>query len=119
MNLLRFALTGDTGKKPEEAKSVENKPEQNSEKDKMEFGSSNSVEEFERIVGGGKDAYGHYKDFHGEYRERMDKKLREIIEGRKKEGRSFDKEYIHNLAKKLNNEPDQASKLLAKAMGYK
>jgi hypothetical protein len=118
MGLFRDFILGQPLKKkddqnPEEIKKVE------PEKNEIEFGSNTSLEEFEKIVAGGRDAYGHYKNFHGEYRERAEKRLKEIIESRKKEGGSFNKEYVHNLAKKLYNEPDPASKLLAKSMGYK
>jgi len=122
MDLLRFALTGDTGKKPSEEKDDQKPVEVKKvepEKNKMEFSGSISSEKFEEVVAGGKDAYGHYKNFHGDYREKMEKILKEIVDSRKKEGRSFDKEYIHSLAKKLHNEPDQASRELAKVMGYK
>jgi hypothetical protein len=88
-------------------------------KNPMEFSGSISFEKFEDIVAGGRDGYQHYKGFHGEYKERMEKRLKDIVDSRKKEGLGFNKQYIHELAKKLYNEPDRASKELAKLMGYR
>jgi hypothetical protein len=99
--------------KPREVEKVE------PPKDPMEFSGSISFEKFEDIVAGGRDGYQHYKGLHGEYKERMEKRLKDIVESRKKEGLGFSKQYIHDLAKTLNNESDRASKELAKLMGYK
>lgn len=92
---------------------------ESTDKNKMEISGYISISEFERIVAGGKDGYGKYKDFHGDYKDQMQVKFKDIVDNLKKEGKHIDRAYIHNLSMKLYNEPNQVSKLLARAMGYK
>lgn len=99
---------------PEENKKIE--PEEN----KKKICGDISPDVFEKIISGGKDGVGHYKIFgHGDYSQhekRLESKLKEIIEARKKEQRTFNKDSARQLASKLNSESDPVSRLLAKAI---
>ena len=85
------------------------------EKNEMEFGGDISPDAFKKLVDGGQDGTGRYKKFiHSQYAKKLEDKLEEIVEARKKEGRTFSKDYARQLANKLSNESDAASKELAK-----
>lgn len=121
MGFFRDFILGQPLEKKEGATKEKKPTESNSSTDKNKISGDISIEAFVRIVTGkDPDPFGHYNfDGYGGDKEKMQKRFGEVIKEIKEGGRHINKGYIHEIAKRLENEPSQASKLLARKMEQK